>query len=578
MNLLFLIFILLSIFNHCFLSNITEGIYIISFNNKYINLGKNSTIFFTNINNKFSEKKSLFILTKETNESLSNYFYIKEKKSYLYLILSDNYPKISFEYKINDINKNKALWEIIPLRKNNNNLYYYIKNKYHKENLHIEEINYNYDMKIGKELSEMNLFKLIKLYTDNNRQNINSTKLEKEPIDVLIKYIDLYDSKLNRKNIKQLEKDEDNNEIKYSLRSILQNIPWIRKIYILMPNEKISFLKPIEAIKDKIIYIKDHELIGFNSSSVSVFLFNLFKMRKFGLSENFIYMDDDCFIGSPLKKSDFFYEDKGEIYPFLITDSFKEMNKVELEEQQKNLYEKTGKYSQTSNDYLYRKTSTLLFLYKIFGDDNSRGGYPLIEAEFNHNAIPLKLSDIEEIYTLIEKYYEFSDETLKAKYRHRKSLQAQTLFICYGRNKYDRWNKKIWSIFYSLDSIETIYVKHPPSLFVINNSDKKYHYNKYKKEILKLILIFPNKTNYELDNENEKQIIKYIQNGNNNITFLLEFLAIKKKMYNKKNYKYLRYIIIFIFISIIFFYNYRKKQIKKLKYNITFQQSSEFNY
>ena len=442
MNLLFLIFILLSIFNHCFLSNITEGIYIISFNNKYINLGKNSTIFFTSINNKFSEKKSLFILTKETNESLSNYFYIKEKKSYLYLILSDNYPKISFEYKINDINKNKALWEIIPLRKNNNNLYYYIKNKYYKENLHIEEINYNYDMKIGKELSEMNLFKLIKLYTDNNRQNINSTKLEKEPIDVLIKYIDLYDSKLNRKNIKQLEKDEDNNEIKYSLRSILQNIPWIRKIYILMPNEKISFLKPIEEIKDKIIYIKDHELIGFNSSSVSVFLFNLFKMRKFGLSENFIYMDDDCFIGSPLKKSDFFYEDKGEIYPFLITDSFKEMNKVELEEQQKNLYEKTGKYSQTSNDYLYRKTSTLLFLYKIFGDDNSRGGYPLIEAEFNHNAIPLKLSDIEEIYTLIEKYYEFSDETLKAKYRHRKSLQAQTLFICYGRNKYDRWNKK----------------------------------------------------------------------------------------------------------------------------------------
>ena len=534
MNLLFLIFILLSIFNHCFLSNITEGIYIISFNNKYINLGKNSTIFFTSINNKFSEKKSLFILTKETNESLSNYFYIKEKKSYLYLILSDNYPKISFEYKINDINKNKALWEIIPLRKNNNNLYYYIKNKYHKENLHIEEINYNYDMKIGKELSEMNLFKLIKLYTDNNRQNINSTKLEKEPIDVLIKYIDLYDSKLNRKNIKQLEKDEDNNEIKYSLRSILQNIPWIRKIYILMPNEKISFLKPIEAIKDKIIYIKDHELIGFNSSSVSVFLFNLFKMRKFGLSENFIYMDDDCFIGSPLKKSDFFYEDKGEIYPFLITDSFKEMNKVELEEQQKNLYEKTGKYSQTSNDYLYRKTSTLLFLYKIFGDDNSRGGYPLIEAEFNHNAIPLKLSDIEEIYTLIEKYYEFSDETLKAKYRHRKSLQAQTLFICYGRNKYDRWNKKIWSIFYSLDSIETIYVKHPPSLFVINNSDKKYHYNKYKKEILKLILIFPNKTNYELDNENEKQIIKYIQNGNNNITFLLEFLAIKKKCIIKR--------------------------------------------
>ena len=170
----------------------------------------------------------------------------------------------------------------------------------------------------------------------------------------------------------------------------MKNIPWVRKIYILMPNEKVMFLKPEEEIKDKIIYIKDHELIGFNSSSTSVFLFSLFKMRKFGLSENFIYMDDDYFIGKPLKKSDFFYENDGKIYPFLITDSFKEMNKSLLEEQQKILYGKTGKYSQTSNDYLYRKTSTLIFLYNIFGDDIDRNGYPLIEAEFNHNAMPLK--------------------------------------------------------------------------------------------------------------------------------------------------------------------------------------------
>ena len=60
-------------------------------------------------------------------------------------------------------------------------------------------------------------------------------------------------------------------------------------------------------------------------------------MRKFGLSENFIYMDDDYFIGQPLKKSDFFYEYQGEIYPFLITDCFKEMNKTELEEKQENI-------------------------------------------------------------------------------------------------------------------------------------------------------------------------------------------------------------------------------------------------
>ena len=116
-------------------------------------------------------------------------------------------------------------------------------------------------MNTGEELSEKNEFIFIKLYTENNEHNINCTLLEKEPIGVLIKYIDLSYPGLNRKNIKQLEKDEDNNELKYSLRSILQNIPWIRKIYILMPNEKITFLKPKQEIIEKIIYIKDHELI-----------------------------------------------------------------------------------------------------------------------------------------------------------------------------------------------------------------------------------------------------------------------------------------------------------------------------
>ena len=49
-------------------------------------------------------------------------------------------------------------------------------------------------------------------------------------------------------------------------------------------------------------------------------------------------------------------------------------------------------------------------------------------------------------------------------------LQAQTLFINYGRNKYDRLAKSIWSNFYTLDNVGTIYAKRPPSLFVINTS------------------------------------------------------------------------------------------------------------
>ena len=563
------ILIFLILINYCFLSKntsdflsennyeITEGIYLIQFKENYLNLGKNSTIFFRE--NPLNEKQSTFIIYNDNDEQIKNYFYIKEKNTFRYLIASEIPQQITFSFRTN--NMNRALWKIIPHTKENKVLIYYIQNKYTGEYL---SFNYYYKnsalnafCQLTKEqpLSVKNEFKFIKLYTEQSYEK-TSELLENEPIDVLIKYIDLDDSNLKRKYIKQLSKDEDNNELKYSLRSVLQNIPWIRKIYILMPNEKVSFLKPEEEIKDKIIYIKDHDLLGFDTSSSSLFLFKLYKMKKFGLSENFIYMDDDYFIGKPLKKSDFFYEINGTINPFLITDSFKVMNKTYLEDLHNRLYKKVGRYSQTPIDFHFRKISTLLFLYKIFGEDDDRGGYPLIEAEFNHNAMPLKISDIEEINRYVENLYEFSKETLQSKYRHIRSLQPQALLMSYARNKYDRWAKKIWARFYTLDEIGSLSYKFVPTLFVINTSDKSYHYNKYKKEILKLILIFPNKTDYELNDENEEQVKKYMNEKKINATLLLDMLKIKKK--NNDN-DYLWNILKFIVILIIFILYIRRK-------------------
>jgi hypothetical protein len=77
-----------------------------------------------------------------------------------------------------------------------------------------------------------------------------------------------------------------------------------------MPNERVKFLKSIEFIYDKIIFIKDKDILGFDSANIQSFLFNLHKMEKFGLSKNFIYMEDDYFIGKTLKKTDFIYYDK----------------------------------------------------------------------------------------------------------------------------------------------------------------------------------------------------------------------------------------------------------------------------
>ena len=48
-----------------------------------------------------------------------------------------------------------------------------------------------------------------------------------------------------------------------------------------MPNEKVSFLKPIEEIKEKFVYVKDKDYLGFESASSPTLQFNLHKMKKF---------------------------------------------------------------------------------------------------------------------------------------------------------------------------------------------------------------------------------------------------------------------------------------------------------
>ena len=122
--------------------------------------------------------------------------------------------------------------------------------------------------------------------------------IEKEPIDVLIKYIDLRDPNLKRNGIHQINKDYDNDELKYSVRSILKYI----KIFILMPNEKVRYFKEYDLIKEKIVYVKDKDILGYDSSNSLAFQFRYWKMENFGISNNFIIMDDDYFIGNYLKK------------------------------------------------------------------------------------------------------------------------------------------------------------------------------------------------------------------------------------------------------------------------------------
>ena len=419
-----------------------------------------------------------------------------------------------------------CLWKIFPkiIEEKvddtiNKKIYYYIQNRYNGKYLSfVEGQNNKGTLKCNQDninkFNNDNYFILHKMY----REKLPNESLEiinKEPIDVLIKYIDLSDPDLKREGISQIKKDEDNGEIKYSIRSILNFIPWVRKIFILMPNEKVKYFKEPKEIKDRIVYVKDKDLLGFDSASSPVFQFNLWKMKQFGLSENFILMDDDYFIGKPLEKSNFFYEENGEVFPASVTGDYYELSRKSLETSLKPLLAKINSInSHQPNGFTIMQKSTLLFLYDIFGEDESRLGNPLVEAAFSHNAIPVKQSDIKEIYDYIVNLYPYSNETLLSKTRHIRSLQPQTLFLSYAINKYDRRVKIVTSRFFDLTQFKG---KIDTQLFVINTSDKKYAKNYYVNEIKNLEKIFPEKSPYEIGAENiikENQKVTDQQNQN----------------------------------------------------------------
>lgn len=86
----------------------------------------------------------------------------------------------------------------------------------------------------------------------------------------------------------------DHDELRYSLRSIMSNIPWIRHIFIVTAGQRPSWLDTTGE-RISIIYHSDimpsSALPTFNSEAIEL---NLHRIP--GLSDHFLYSNDDCFI------------------------------------------------------------------------------------------------------------------------------------------------------------------------------------------------------------------------------------------------------------------------------------------
>ncbi|MEV6602300.1 stealth family protein [Actinoplanes sp. NPDC051346] len=140
------------------------------------------------------------------------------------------------------------------------------------------------------------------------------------PIDVVYTWVDGADPAwLERKNAalgenEWVSENEEaanasryisRNELRYSLRSLHAYAPWVRRIFLVTDDQVPSWLTvdhpQITVVSHKEIFGEAGKLPTFNSMAIETRLHHID-----GLSEHFLYINDDVFFGQPLLPSFFF--------------------------------------------------------------------------------------------------------------------------------------------------------------------------------------------------------------------------------------------------------------------------------
>lgn len=138
-------------------------------------------------------------------------------------------------------------------------------------------------------------------------------------VDAVVMWVDSDDPKFqeqyeeyNPQSVKNKAQGEgkgrhrSNGELKYCLRGIYKNLPWVRNIYIVTNGQRPGFIRD-NAWGDKVHLVTHSEILPeevlptFNSFAIESALHNIP-----GLSENFLRFSDDFFVISPVEKETVF--------------------------------------------------------------------------------------------------------------------------------------------------------------------------------------------------------------------------------------------------------------------------------
>jgi hypothetical protein len=146
------------------------------------------------------------------------------------------------------------------------------------------------------------------LCCNNNHEDFRSYIYPPFPIDIVYTWAGENNNTTNARI-------SNNNELKYSLRSVMKYAPWVNRIYILMNPVKVKPSWFNDKYSDKITLVDHNDtfrdkshLPTTNSNSIETTVANIAT-----LSEHFIYFNDDFYLGNDVSYRDFFNSDGSKI-------------------------------------------------------------------------------------------------------------------------------------------------------------------------------------------------------------------------------------------------------------------------
>src|SRR5690606_17927227 len=99
----------------------------------------------------------------------------------------------------------------------------------------------------------------------------------------------------------------NNDELRYFLRSVEKHAPWVRRIFIVTDNQQPQWLNtdnPRIQVIDHTAIMPSDVLPSFNSTVIEYFIYQIP-----GLSEHFLFANDDMFFNTDVEPDFFFGQD-----------------------------------------------------------------------------------------------------------------------------------------------------------------------------------------------------------------------------------------------------------------------------